>query len=371
MWKRNKKENQSQIRTQAEWKSVLKQQAIYVGGLVTFYGLFFIFLSTGLYSTIARIIWGFDTSIYWFIVDNLTLILFVLPVLIFIVVEIRMVIKKEKTINQLLLAIESVYNQDIDEVKLPENLSETQDQLVNIRLQQQIDEQRAKEAEQKKNDLIVYLAHDLKTPLTSVIGYLTLLNEEEDISPKLQKKYQGIALDKAYRLEDLINEFFEITRYNLQTMELEKANLNLSYLLQQLVEEFYPILKEKNQEIEMDIPKDLFIPMDGAKMARVFDNILKNAVAYGDRDSTIKVKVEEMEREVTVTISNKGPVIPTHKLKLIFDKFYRLDEARSSQSGGSGLGLAVAKKIVELHEGTIFAESNPEETCFVVTLRKS
>lgn len=370
MWTRNKN-NYSQIRMESEWKTVLKQQAIYVGGLVAFYGVYFILLASGLYSSIARFIWGVDTSMYWFIVDNLGLILFFLPILIFIYLEIRMVIRKERTINQLIRAIESLYNKDIEEVKLPAGMDDVQSQIDNIRLQQEIDEQRAKEAEQKKNDLIVYLAHDLKTPLTSVIGYLTLLNEEEEISGKLQKKYQGIALDKAYRLEDLTNEFFEITRYNLQTMELEKANLNLSYLLQQLAEEFYPLLKEKNQEIELEVPKDLFIMMDGTKMARVFDNVLKNAVSYGNEDSVIKLVAKAEENEVIVTVSNQGIVIPSHKLQLIFDKFYRLDESRSSSNGGSGLGLAVAKKIVELHDGSIEAESSPEETVFTIRLRKS
>ena len=98
-------------------------------------------------------------------------------------------------------------------------------------------EYEAKEAEQRKNDLVVYLAHDLKTPLTSVIGYLSLLNDEKEISPALREKYTGIALDKAERLEGLIDEFFEITRFNLQGIELERSLVNLTRLLNQLADE--------------------------------------------------------------------------------------------------------------------------------------
>ena len=370
LWKKNKKENYSKLRKESEWKVVLKQQAIYIGSLAAFYGIYFFLLITGIHSTIALYVWGMDTGMYWFIVDNLPLILVVIPLLLFMVMEIRMVVRKEKTINQLILAIESVYNKDIEEVLLPSNLSVAQDQLSKIQLQQKIDEQRAKEAEQKKNDLIVYLAHDLKTPLTSIIGYLSLLDEEEGISKKLQQKYQGIALDKAYRLEDLINEFFEITRYNLQTMELDKKNINLRVLLEQLIDEFYPIIKEKKQEIDFNSPKEVFLEVDGFKIARVLDNVLKNAYSYGDENSTIQLSVEEKLDAVIICIKNQGPVIPNQKLHTIFDKFYRIDESRSSETGGSGLGLAVAKRIVELHDGTISAESAKEGTSFIITLPK-
>ena len=370
MLKRNKKSNCSQIRKEEEWKVVLKQQASYVGALIAFYGVFFLLIVSDVYSAIARFIWGMDTRMYWFIIDTFSWWFIVLPIVFFIIVEIRMVISKEKTINQLVMAIEGVYNKEVEEVQLPPNLEGVQDQLSRIRLQQKIDEQRAKEAEQRKNDLIVYLAHDLKTPLTSIIGYLTLLNEEEKINQKLQKKYQGIVLEKAYRLENLINEFFEITRYNLQTMELEKTKLDISLLLSQLSEEFYPILKEKNQELICDLPEGIFLDIDGAKMARVFDNLLKNATVYGIENSEIHLKVENKEEELIIRVMNEGPCIPAHKLQLIFDKFYRLDESRSSKTGGSGLGLAVAKRIVELHQGTIVAESSDKETSFIVSLQK-
>ena len=221
---------------------------------------------------------------------------------------------------------------------------------------------------QKKNDLITYLAHDLKTPLTSVIGYLSLLNEAPDLPEELRVKYTKIGLDKAFRLETLINEFFDITRYHLQEIELSREELDLSFLLRQLAEEFYPLLREKNNQIQLDIQDGITILGDPEKLARVFNNILKNAIAYSTPDTVITVKLTAETAVVRAAVSNHGKTIPKEKLERIFDKFYRLDEARSINTGGAGLGLAIARKIVMLHKGTISAESTDGVTTFLVEL---
>ena len=139
---------------------------------------------------------------------------------------------------------------------------------------------REKQLEQetaRKNDLITYLAHDLKTPLASVIGYLCLLDENPNLPATLREQYTGITLDKAYRLEQLINEFFEITRYNLHDIVINPGKIHLRPMLMQIADEFYPILAPEGKSIVLDIPQDIDLIGDADKLARVFNNLLKNA----------------------------------------------------------------------------------------------
>ena len=146
---------------------------------------------------------------------------------------------------------------DEREIILPPAMRLVQEEMNRIREQALHNQLLAREAEQRKNDLIVYLAHDLKTPLTSVIGYLTLLRDEPQISPELRAHYTGIALDKALRLEDLINEFFDITRFNLTTLTLETERIHFSRMLEQIACEFEPILAEKGLQWENSIEPDV------------------------------------------------------------------------------------------------------------------
>lgn len=229
-------------------------------------------------------------------------------------------------------------------------------------------EQILKEESARKNDLIAYLAHDLKTPLTSVIGYLSLLEEAPDMPAEQKAKYLHISLEKALRLEKLINEFFEITRYNLQNIYLEKESIDLSYMLIQMADEFYPVLKSHGNSIEISVEEDLTVVADSLKLARVFNNILKNAIAYSYPDTAIHITAGSTEDEVWIAFQNRGKTIPEQKLHTIFEKFFRLDDARATNTGGAGLGLAIAKEIVNLHGGKIEAESRNEKTSFTVRL---
>ncbi|MGL4452672.1 MAG: sensor histidine kinase [Sarcina sp.] len=226
---------------------------------------------------------------------------------------------------------------------------------------------REKELEQRKNDLIVYLAHDIKTPLTSVIGYLNLLDENPKMTVEEKAKYTKITLDKAYRLEKLINEFFEITRYTLQTVPINKQEIDLCCMVVQIVDELYPKLIEHNKEIYVDMSEDIMIFADAEKIARVFNNILKNAISYSDENSKIGIIAKEVNENIEITFRSKGE-IPKDKVELIFDKFYRVDTARQSATGGSGLGLAISKDIVILHRGDIEVYCNDGFTEFKVIL---
>lgn len=231
-------------------------------------------------------------------------------------------------------------------------------------------EQEARVAEQKKNDLVVYLAHDIKTPLTSVIGYLELINEVPEMPIEQRAKYLHITLEKANRLEQLIDEFFDITRFNLNTIVLNQTAFNLSFMLQQIVDEFYPMLQTNHNYIDLQIDQDVIIYGDSDKLSRVFNNIIKNAIAYSYPSSAIIIQIQNHDQMIEVSFVNHGTTIPKHKLDTIFEKFYRLDSSRSSKTGGAGLGLAIAKEIVEAHNGSITVTSKEEYTTFIVCLPK-
>ncbi|MBR6514222.1 MAG: HAMP domain-containing histidine kinase [Clostridia bacterium] len=256
---------------------------------------------------------------------------------------------------------------DREETKYPEELKPLGEKLAELKRDIKRNEQARSFAEQQKNDLIVYLAHDLKTPLTSVIGYLSLLEESPELPPEYRAKYAGIALEKAYRLEQLINEFFEITRLNLQSVPLQKSNINLSVLLLQLVNEFYPMSEAKGMTISCNIPSDIKIYGDADKLARVFDNLLRNAVSYGYTNTPIDIAAIINDDCTVVRIRNHSDEIPKEKLEHIFDKFVRLDSSRHSETGGAGLGLAIAKQITELHGGNIAVTSKDCRTDFLVS----
>lgn len=224
------------------------------------------------------------------------------------------------------------------------------------------------ETEQRKNDLIMYLAHDLKTPLASVIGYLNLLKDERQISEEIRQRYLSVSLEKAERLEDLINEFFEISRFNLSNITLQCSKINLTRLLEQLVYEFKPMFGEKNISCKLEIEADVIMQCDGDKISRVFDNLLRNAVIYSYNASEVRICAAVSGNMATIQFINSGDTIPEEKIERIFEQFYRLDSSRGTGNGGAGLGLAIAKQIVELHGGTIKAISKDEVTEFMVTL---
>ena len=271
-------------------------------------------------------------------------------------------------LDSALQASEKIADDSEELIELPGDFKEIETQLNAVKLEVQNNARAAKEAEQRKNDLVVYLAHDLKTPLTSVIGYLTLLTETTELSGDMQQKYLGIALKKAERLEDLINEFFEITRFNLTHITLELGNINMTRLLEQLVYEFSPMLAEKRLTCSLNAPADVQFCCDGDKMQRVFDNLLRNAVNYGYPDTEITITLESGEKGLRITFLNYGNTIPKDKLDRLFEQFFRLDSSRASGSGGAGLGLAIAKEIVELHKGTIRASSRDGKIIFEIFL---
>lgn len=228
--------------------------------------------------------------------------------------------------------IDALIEENSGDIILSQELSATEKKINQIKHTLEQRKLTAQIAEQRKNDLVVYLAHDLKTPLTSVIGYLTLLKDEKQISEELREKYLGISLEKALRLEDLINEFFEITRYNLSSLTLEYSHVNLTRMLEQLVSEFEPMLAEKNLKCRLVAEHGIMISCDVDKLQRVFDNLLRNAVNYSERGSAIYISVSQKESNLSIKFTNYGRTIPQEKLERIFEQFTGLtrQEARKA-----------------------------------------
>lgn len=291
-------------------------------------------------------------------------------IVILIIALYRFFSKKVDNIEKLYKSFDSILNEGSQKIELPNEMIKFSEKINQIKYEYILSTKRAKEAKQKKDDLIMYMAHDLKTPLTSVIGYLSLLNEEKEISKELQNKYMKIALDKSLRLEELTNQFFEITRYNLNDIPINKINIDLVMLLDQLIEEFYPMLEERHLKLDLNKPDTLMYNADGDKLARAFGNLLKNAINYSYENTVITIDMIENEENIEIIFRNKGITIPEYKLERIFDKFYRTDESRQTNNGGAGLGLAITKEIIELHKGAICAKSNDEIIEFQIILKK-
>ena len=319
-------------------------------------------------SSISVFVANLNYEVYSWIVHNRDIVLYVYIVVVLLVITYRFISKYIDDINQVYNSLDLILKEDNTTIKLPDNVNQFAEKLNDIKYNYIASKNSERDASQKKNDLIMYMAHDLKTPLTSVIGYLTLLSEEKSISKELKEKYIKIALNKALRLEELTNQFFDITRYDLHTMVINKNEINIAYLLEQLVDECYPMLGTNCLKCKLDAPAKVMYVGDGDKLARAFGNLLKNAINYSYKNTTIEIKLEQVDDKIRVSFKNKGDKIPEYKLNKIFEKFYRGDDSRATSTGGAGLGLAITKEIVELHKGTIKVNNDDEYIEFVIEL---
>lgn len=344
-------------------KSILLRFIFVELAYVFIYWTFYFFLQTAYY----QVVYQYD-FLYFIarLIEKFNLVGFGIGI---IYIFIYYFAKPYLYIDEIIKATSLVANQQQDtEIQLSGDLEMISHELNYIKQTTLRQKYIAKEAEQRKNDLIVYLAHDLKTPLTSVIGYLNLLEDEQEITDQTRLKYTHIAYQKALRLEELINEFFEITRYNLTTLVLDKQMVDLRLMIEQILFEFEPKAKEKEITFIQKMPQPLMIECDVDKFSRVIDNLVKNAMSYCYPKTAIQVTLDHDDQQAIFTISNHGRTIPKEKIDRLFEQFYRLDSSRGSYSGGSGLGLAIAKEIVELHHGSIEAQSENETITFIVKI---
>ncbi len=303
------------------------------------------------------------------------------------VISYRLIERMIHYVDDITEGVDHIYQDTEERLRMPPELLVVEEQLNEIRENARSSRLAAREAEQRKMDLIVYLAHDLKTPLTSVIGYLAMLSEEKEIPEHLRERYLGIALDKSERLEELINEFFDITRFNLSEIALERSSVNVSRMLEQMAYEFRPMFQEKNLTYRLELRENVEISVDVDKMSRVFDNLFKNAYyySYGDTEMVIRLGAYEdwegmagerpcgerqdaTEWKHYISFENRGKTIPKVKTEQIFQQFFRMESARVSQTGGAGLGLAIAREIVRKHGGEMICESQDEVILFTIFL---
>lgn len=281
--------------------------------------------------------------------------------------------KSMKYIGQISAAMRNVAEGDLNtcvDVIGDDEFSEMAENLNNMVAEIRVLMDKEREAERTKNELITNVAHDLRTPLTSIIGYLELLSGPVQVPADMQKKYISITYTKAKRLEKLIEDLFGFTKLNYGKISMKVSKVDIIKLLSQLLEEFYPNFVDKNltYELQSNVPAKV-ITADGNLLARLFDNLINNAIKYGADGKRVIVRVSAAEETVTIQVINYGYIIPKEELPLIFEKFYRVEHSRSTSTGGTGLGLAIAKNIVDMHGGTIQVSSDRDGTIFTVKLQ--
>ena len=321
---------------------------------------------------VLRGVFGMSTeraqSFYYAVIRrNLNYILFVTVAVFFVILARFLLGQFAKYFSEISDGLDVLVADAGGEITLSTEMAAMEQKLKAIRQTLTEREQALKAAEERKNEMLIYLAHDLRTPLTSVVGYLSLLHEAPDMDREQKAKYVDIGLDKARRLEKLVDEFFEIARYSLAGDAPKMARIDLAYMLAQMADEFYPLLSASGKTAVLAVPEDMVVWGDADRLARVFNNVLKNAIAYSPDGSTITIRAAVSGEVATISFVNPGQ-IPPSELSAIFDKFHRLDQARSTGTGGAGLGLAIAREIVTAHGGRIYAESSGGECVFTVEL---
>ncbi len=231
--------------------------------------------------------------------------------------------------------------------------------------------EKERDSERSKNELITNVAHDLRTPLTSIIGYMGYLTMKKDLDEETKENYIQMVYAKAKRLEKLIEDLFSFTKLNYGKIAMRVEKVDIVMLINQLLDDFYPSFTQNDLEYELVCKKNsIMINADGNLLARLFDNLINNAIKYGKEGKYIRVFINDAEDHVVVSVVNYGYIIPKEDIKNLFNKFYRVEQSRSTNTGGTGLGLAIVKNIVDMHKGTIEVHSDLDGTEFEVKLLK-
>ena len=308
--------------------------------------------------------------------STISVLLFVLlGILLFSLIFLLLQRKMARDIETIARAVKQISEGDLSTRLELEGEGELTDIAENLNrmeedIQELIDKERT--SEQSKTDLITNVAHDLRTPLTSILGYLELLRKNQKLSPEIQQKYLDIAYNKSVRLQKLIEELFGFTKLSYGKINMNVAKVDIVELLAQLLEESYPNFQKNGLSYDfVSNRKSQIIEADGDLLARLFDNLIGNAIKYGKEGKRVRVHLRADREIVTIKIVNYGYVIPANELPLIFDRFYRTDHSRTNASGpgGTGLGLAIVKNITDMHHGTVSVSSDLSGTVFTVRLK--
>ncbi|PFX69971.1 two-component sensor histidine kinase [Bacillus cereus] len=220
--------------------------------------------------------------------------------------------------------------------------------------------------ERTKNELITNVSHDLRTPLTSIIGYIDLLKRGQYNSNTQLQEYLETTYSKSQRLKYLIDELFEYTRLSGIDAKVNLNEVDLSGLLEQIIGEYIPIFEKDNLIVQKSITEETIpIFIDVEKMVRVYENLFMNAIKYSIKPSELSICLELMGNKAILKVSNKVEKPPVSDPNKLFERFFRGDKARKGDQG-NGLGLAISKRIVELHYGNIYAEYKDGWMSFIV-----
>ena len=280
--------------------------------------------------------------------------------------------RRNKSLENIINETEIMANGDLDRLinveeegdikRLADNINSISKQLKDRTIEE-------RKAQQTKTDLITNVSHDLRTPLTSIMGYLEIIDSDKYEDEVRLRYYANIAYEKSKSLNLLINDLFELTKMQNNTVNLDKKKINLVELLGQVVAYFECQFKNSDMESRVDFSEDkLIVKADAEKLVRAFENLLSNAIKYGKEGRYIDVITKLEDNMAVIQVINYGKFISSVDLPHIFDRFYRVEKSRNSDIGGSGLGLAITKNIIELHEGTIEAYSDNSKTIFEVRL---
>lgn len=325
--------------------------------------------------SIAKGIWKIKNNILGYIGEN-TLILLI-SILTFFFWYCYLTRKRSKQLEEIMDVAKDVASGE-EYRTLNENIKGDVGQLsrnINFMvetLQNSLEEQRV--LEKTKTDLITNVSHDLRTPLTSILGYLSIVDEDRYKDEVELRYYVNIAYEKAKGLNILINDLFELTRMRSAAINLRSEEIDICELLGQVVAQFYPLLRKNNMEIRLNLPEEkVMIYVDSFKIVRALENLIVNAINYGKEDRFIDIALSVIDTEnsyIEILVENSGEIEQVD-LPHLFDRFYRVEKSRSLETGGSGLGLAITKSIINLHDGDISVYSSMGKTRFKVTLPKS